>query len=101
MPLKLLHFFCDCVLSNQGFSHPWGKLRLNDERGLLSARQPVMVHCENLCKRRGNSWSKPSLGCPLPWSPRIHSHQRELLDLLQSLEDGVCESGNTRQTLLP
>jgi hypothetical protein len=66
------HFFCDCVPSNQVFSHHWGQVRLKDEMGLLSTRQPVMSNRESLCKRREKGWSNHSLSCPLPWSPRIH-----------------------------
>src|SRR6184192_2342874 len=72
MPRNLLHFFCDCVPSNQVFSHHWGQLRLKDEMGLLSTRQPVMSNRERLCTRREKGWSNYSLSCPLPWSPRIH-----------------------------
>src|SRR5712691_337093 len=72
IPRNLLHFFCDCVPSNQVFAHHWGQLRLKDEMGLLSTRQPVMSNRESFYKRREKGGSNHSLGCPLPWSPRTH-----------------------------
>src|SRR5712691_10398218 len=57
IPRNLLHFFCDCVPSNQVFSHHWGQRRLKDEMGLLSTRQPVMSNRESLCTRREKGWS--------------------------------------------
>src|SRR5713101_5420210 len=74
IPRNLLHCFCDCVPSNQGVSITRGKgqLRLKDEMGLLSTRQPVMSKRESLCKRRAKGWSNHSLSCPLPWSTKLH-----------------------------
>ena len=79
IPLHLLYFLCDRVPSHQVFSHQWGKLRLKDEMGLLSTRQPIMANRESLCQRRGNGWSKHSLSCPLHSRLGFTSHQRELL----------------------
>ena len=56
------------------------KLRLNEEMGLLSTRQPVMPNRESLCQRWGNGWSQHSLRCPLHSRLGFTRPQRELLD---------------------
>src|SRR5712691_146888 len=84
IPRNLLHFFCDCVPSNQVFAHHWGQLRLKDEMGLLSTRQPVMSNRESFYKRREKGGSNHSLGCPLPWSPRTHKSSAGIAALRHS-----------------
>src|SRR5215472_8693560 len=100
MPCNLPHCICDCVLSNQEASHPEGQLGLQDERGLLSTRQPAMSHRDRLCKSRKKGEPNHSLHSPRPSSPRIHKSSAGIAGFLIN-NDETKNSGSLRNRKPP
>ena len=71
----------DRVPSTPVFSQHWGTLRLNDEMGLLSTRQPGMANRAVSAKDGEMEGRNPRCASPFRYHGRlgVTSHQRELL----------------------
>jgi hypothetical protein len=89
------------VSSNQVFSHHWGPLCLQDARGLLSTREPVISHCESPCKSPEKGWSHHALTCPLPSSPRMHKSSAGIAVVKVWTELPLASSGRRLRASVP